>query len=256
MLNWIKILIILVPQLASAQYIPSLIGTVSPTAISNLGGVRKYDAEKIGNVDIWDDGCNGDTVVVAGGGEQVVSIVSIKGKCWFAENLNIGTMITGETTQTDNERFEKHCYNDIEDSCDVWGGLYQWDEMMNYSTTEGAQGICPEGWHIPTYSEISELRLIALYNGGKLKETGTRYWNSPNTGAVDKYGLALLGAGNRSASVPVGFGGIFNFGTIWTSYSSGSNWWRMQVQYNSTSIYFSNISNKYKSYSVRCVKDY
>ncbi|PIU75308.1 MAG: hypothetical protein COS76_01505, partial [Candidatus Portnoybacteria bacterium CG06_land_8_20_14_3_00_39_12] len=33
------------------------------------------------------------------------------------------------------------------------GGLYQWNQAMCGSTTEGAQGICPAGWHIATDAE-------------------------------------------------------------------------------------------------------
>jgi uncharacterized protein (TIGR02145 family) len=31
--------------------------------------------------------------------------------------------------------------------------FYQWDELMNYSTISGSQGLCPPGWHIPDLAE-------------------------------------------------------------------------------------------------------
>jgi uncharacterized protein (TIGR02145 family) len=36
-----------------------------------------------------------------------------------------------------------------ESYCDIYGGLYQWDEMMQYVTAEKTKGICPTGWHLP-----------------------------------------------------------------------------------------------------------
>ena len=54
---------------------------------------------------------------------------------------------------TDNGTMEKYCYNNEPDSCTKYGGLYQWDEMMQYTTQQGVQGICPPGWHLPTDEE-------------------------------------------------------------------------------------------------------
>jgi hypothetical protein len=31
----------------------------------------------------------------------------------------------------------------------LYGSLYQWSEMMQYTTQQGAQGICPPGWRLP-----------------------------------------------------------------------------------------------------------
>ena len=59
--------------------------------------------------------------------------------------MNIGIRIDGNVAQSDNELIEKYCYNNAEDSCDVYGGLYQWNEAMQYSLAEGVQGVCPEG---------------------------------------------------------------------------------------------------------------
>jgi uncharacterized protein (TIGR02145 family) len=63
----------------------------------------------------------------------------------MAENLNIGTRIDGANNQANNGTIEKYCYSDNTSNCDTYGGLYQWDEAMQYVTTEGTQGICPSG---------------------------------------------------------------------------------------------------------------
>ena len=42
------------------------------------------------------------------------------------------------------------------DSCVNKDGAtyYQWDALMKYSYSEGVQGLCPSGWHVPSTSEI------------------------------------------------------------------------------------------------------
>jgi len=79
---------------------------------------------------------------------QVYRTVLIGDQCWMGENLNIGTMITG--IMTDNGIIEKNCFDNDFANCTRYGGLYRWDEMMQYTATSGTQGICPPGWHIPS----------------------------------------------------------------------------------------------------------
>ena len=86
-------------------------------------------------------------------GGKTYHTIRIGTQCWFKENLNIGTMIDQSVSQTNNGIIEKYCYNNNPDSCSIYGGLYQWDELMQYSTTEGAPGIPPSDWHIPTDAE-------------------------------------------------------------------------------------------------------
>ena len=54
---------------------------------------------------------------------------------------------------TNNGIIEKYCYDNDPVNCATYGGLYQWDEMMQYTTQQGTQGICPAGWHLPTDAE-------------------------------------------------------------------------------------------------------
>ena len=84
---------------------------------------------------------------------QIYNTIQIFSQCWMKENLNVGTMIPGNQEMTDNEIMEKYCYENDTYNCNIYGGLYQWDEMMQYTTTEGTQGICPSGWHLPTDEE-------------------------------------------------------------------------------------------------------
>jgi len=139
---------------------------------------------------------------------QEYTTVLIGTQCWMAENLNVGTMIQGANNQTNNGIIEKYCYDNSTANCDVYGGLYQWDELMEYVTTPGVRGICPDGWHIPTDDEwcsleqfvdpiiiCSESGWRGVDGGGKLKEEGTIHWMSPNTGATNSSGFTALPGG-------------------------------------------------------------
>ena len=152
----------------------------------------------------------------------------------MAQNLNVGTSIPCTTNQTNNASIEKYCYTiDEVEYCNIYGGLYQWDEMMQYVTTEGVQGICPVGWHIPTNLEWCELEyyvdntidpdcedfgMRGTDAGGDLKQFDDEeyiYWDSPNTGATDAYGFTALPGGTTSSTPS--FININTHGEFWTS---------------------------------------
>lgn len=146
------------------------------------------------------------------------STVQIGAQCWMAENLNIGTRINGNNPQTDNASIEKYCYNNDESNCNKYGGLYQWDEVMAYSNSTGTQGICPEGWYLPTDTEwtaLAELLGGGTVAGGKLKQSGFLHWSAPNTGATNSSGFTGLPGGNRS--IDGSFSNHKFYGNFWTS---------------------------------------
>jgi len=95
---------------------------------------------------------------------NVYKTVKIGAQTWMAENLNIGTMIHAETggtnnngIQTNNGVIEKYCYLNLEAYCDTLGALYAWTEALQYDTIENTQGICPDGWHVPSDEDWDEL---------------------------------------------------------------------------------------------------
>lgn len=118
--------------------------------------------------------------------------------CWMKQNLNVGTQIDGEEDQTDNGLIEKYCYDDLEANCDVYGGLYQWEELMNYTPPPLFEGICPEGWLVPmdeAWNELVSYIGTASTAGGKMKEPGTAHWSPPNAYATNESGFSGLGGG-------------------------------------------------------------
>ena len=103
---------------------------------------------------------------------KIYNTVQIGNQCWLKENLDVGTMISGSKRQNNNDTIEKYCYNNNPAMCDTFGGLYQWNEAMQYTTTPGTKGICPSGWHIPTYSAFQTLSTSVGGDGNALKEIG------------------------------------------------------------------------------------
>ncbi len=193
---------------------------------------------------------------------QQYSTVQIGTQCWMAKNLNIGVMVNSVYTGSshsdvsNNGIIEKYCYNNDAGNCAIYGGLYDWDEMMGYTTTPGTQGICPTGWHIPTDGEwfvLADFLGGSGIAGGKMKETGTTHWNSPNTGATNSSGFMALGTGHRDANGI--FINLWDQAYFWSSSESSSN----------SGIYRSLIYNypfvlRYPSYktlgfSVRCLRN-
>ena len=91
--------------------------------------------------------------------------VKLGSACWMAANLNYGTQILASALQRDNCTNEKFCYNDNASNCTTFGGLYQWDEMMQYQETEAIQGFCPPAWHVPTETEWNTLFSVYVSTG-------------------------------------------------------------------------------------------
>lgn len=187
---------------------------------------------------------------------QIYNTVQIGTQCWFKENLNVGTRINGNQNQTNNGIFEKYCNDDNEANCNTYGGLYQWDELMQYVTTIGAKGLCPDGWHIPTDAEWTTLTTYLggeSVAGGKMKETGTAHWLFPNTGATNESGFTALPGGYRNMSG--GFGPLGNYASFYSSTenSSALTWFRSLNGYSDS--VGRECGLKPQGSSARCVRD-
>lgn len=192
---------------------------------------------------------------------QTYTTVQIGTQCWMAENLNVGNKIDGINEQSNNGTIEKYCYDNTETNCDVYGGLYQWNEMISYSITPGVQGICPIGWNLPTDAEWTNLTTFLggeSVAGGKMKSTGTieegtGLWASPNTGATNSSGFTALPGGVRR---PDGsFDYVSGYGYWWSSSpSDASNAWYRYLYYYGADV-GRNSNDKSYGFSVRCLKD-
>jgi uncharacterized protein (TIGR02145 family) len=187
---------------------------------------------------------------------QVYNTVLIGTQCWMAENLNIGTMVLGTSEMSNNGIIEKYCYDNNEDNCATYGGLYQWNEMMQYENIQGGQGICPTEWHQPEGLEWGILNNYlggASVSGGKMKEAGFIHWNPPNTGATNESGFTALPGGYRYINGGFYFQG--DYGYFWTSeLNAGQYKWAWLLYYTDEINHWS-YELQTEGRSVRCLKD-
>lgn len=181
--------------------------------------------------------------------------VYINGKEWLAENLRTTTYndskpILHRASNNDWLATDSGAYCSYNKES-TYGFLYNW-----YAVKTGK--LAPNGWHIPTDKEWTALtdylggKNIA---GGKLKETGTTHWESPNTNATDETGFKALPGGFRTYSSG-SFTYVGMYAYFWTASSGGrEGGWARKVKYSDGEINrFNNNSNK-DGFSVRCVRD-
>ena len=139
---------------------------------------------------------------------------------------------------------------------EAYGVLYNW-----FAVETGK--LCPADWRVPTDEEWTTLTdYIEGDAGGKLKSTRITpdahpRWESPNTGATDKYGFSALPGG-----MYVGDGIYTNIGYSghwWTSTSDDARTFLKFAWYRSITFDSSDVkrySNQRQSWlSVRCVRD-
>lgn len=174
---------------------------------------------------------------------QQYPTVQIGAQCWTALNLNYGTTIASAQMQRDNCITEKYCFNDNPANCNSTGGLYQWDEVMQFTSAENAQGFCPPGWHLPKESEWTSLFNFYISNGfagSPLKSTGYSGFN------------ALL-SGVRHENDVWSFSNFANMFWSSTAHSPAKAWAHGMNTYNPSVSYYPSL--KSNAFSVRCLKD-
>jgi uncharacterized protein (TIGR02145 family) len=229
--------------------IDSLVATssiIGRKAFTNLPSIIS-DTLDLGNLTI-ERYCPGTPTVLYEG--KTYHTVQIGDQCWLRENLDVGTMIQGSQNQTNNGVMEKYCYDDDPNNCNTYGGLYQWDETMQYVTTEGTQGICPPGWHLPTLAEFQALAAAVNNDGNALKAVGQ---GTAGGAGTNTSGFSALLAGRRNLN------GYFNSlgydADFWSSTEYGATTaYVLDLIYNDSSIYLYDFFKEY-GFSVRCVKD-
>ena len=148
----------------------------------------------------------------------------VNGKAWMTENLRATTNSNGDEVQ--------HFQNP---DAPEQGFLYTWDAAMNGSTDEGAQGLCPDGWHIPTHEELSDLS-VALCNDSVVENL------------INPFNLVYAGFYNGE------YQNSGSSASLWSSSKSHDNVWKLYYHKNLKKpfIYYEKPQN---AISVRCIKD-
>ena len=169
--------------------------------------------------------------------DRIYKLVKIGEQVWMAENLNYATgrcvnLLSGSGSFVD----------DNTPACDVYGRLYSWDTAMD--------GACPQGWHLPSDGEWTELIDFAEATPGtKLKAKSSLWFTNDGT---DEFGFAAL---------PGGGGDGDSFSNVGTH----SLWWSATQSYATAALYYYILSGdsdvkesqygKSTLFSIRCVRN-
>jgi len=210
---------------------------------------------------------SGGTVNYAG---KDYHIVLIGGQEWFLENLDVGSRIDGADDQgidcSSLAAIEKYCYANNEANCTISGALYQWDQAMCGSTIDGAQGICPDGWHIPTDEDYKTLE---MYLGMTEAEADNENWRGTTEGdelkadglCFDRIPCGTSGFNALTTSIRNingTFSPIITNGSAYfwsSSLVNDSRAWSRATGFGTIKNVLRAKSFKIVGYSIRCLKD-
>jgi uncharacterized protein (TIGR02145 family) len=193
---------------------------------------------------------------------NIYDTIIIGTQTWMKENLKTTRYKNGLPIPVITDKLEWYnlttpgcCwYNNDLNNKTAYGALYNWYAVD--SASNGYNNLCPDGWHVP--SDEDWTTLTAYLGGyeaavGKLKETGTIHWQSPNFRATNETGFTALPGGCRDYDGT--FYVIGSFGYWWSStgFDKGAAWSRF-IGYDASGGY-SYGRFEQDGFSVRCVKD-
>jgi len=182
---------------------------------------------------------------------NIYNTVKIGEQCWMKENLKV-------TKNPEGKAITRYCYDNDPKICETDGGLYDWNTAMNGSTIEGAQGICPDGWHVPKDSEWHTLENYLKDDGQTCSSIRNGAWDCAMAGAKLKLrgssGFKSVFAGYRDSK----YGSFYYRGTsasFWSSTESGDNVWYRYLDSGESTVARYAYNVKASGFSVRCLKD-
>ncbi len=197
--------------------------------------------------------------------------VTLGGEVWMAENLKYAGNVNGNSW----------CYNDDPSKCETYGRLYDWEAAMegssgSSSNPSGVQGICPDGWHIPSDDEWKALEgaVDATYDYSDDAEWDVEGYRGDNAGSALAGNNSLWNDGDLNGNADFGTsgfnglpGGRRTSNGDYTGVNEYGYWWSASESDLFTdnaffrSLYYQEIGvnrtsyNKNSGLSVRCVKD-
>lgn len=210
--------------------------------------------------------------------------VQIGDQCWFAENLKYLPFVSYTNV---NSNADSHYYvyeysgDDVteaknfeyqdENIYQTYGVLYNWtaamngDELVNLESN-GVQGICPDGWVLPSDNAWSELEDY-LFNNGFNCEGGyvevslaksiadTCTWSFyPEDCTVGYYQTTNNSSGFSGKAAGKNGSSNLNVGSYWwtATESSDSSAILRVIGYSSSRV-FNEVYNKSEGFSIRCL---
>jgi uncharacterized protein (TIGR02145 family) len=128
--------------------------------------------------------------------------VKIGEQVWMAKNLNYNSGCLDNNWENREETSWCGYYNHDKDKYYDWGIMYQWSAAMNNETKEGAQGVCPDGWRVPSDNDFKNLEAFLGIARNELSVIGWREFGqigkklkSSNWNGTNDYGFSLLPMG-------------------------------------------------------------
>lgn len=207
------------------------------TVTDSCGYVSSYQQ----NVKVQFYDCTGHTSING----VAYSQVRIGCECWLAENLRIDA--NEAVYYQDNTDFEK------------FGKLYNWNDAVGANNTVKTsmsgdsyiQGVCPDGWAIPTPLQFNTMRALAGSDEA-IKSDDVNAW-LPDYAGNNLSGFGAMGAGYYAANQ---FQRMFGYTCFWTSETSATNTYEAKVMELRCGCGEFTCLEKSKSnkYSVRCVR--
>jgi len=201
-------------------------------------------------------------VIVSDADGNIYKTITIGDQVWMMENLKTTKYSNGDLIGTSASPLEdlsgentpkyQWAYSGDETKVTDYGRLYTW------YTVNDSRNVCPTGWHVPTEAEWNTLteELGGTYvAGGKLKASGTDFWNSPNDGATNVTYFTAMPAGYREYSGQ--FSGLGNYGKWWSATENTPDNANAKTFNVDTYTTYANSSynNKKTGFSVRCLWD-
>lgn len=170
---------------------------------------------------------------------QVYPTVEIDDQCWLAENLNYGNMVLSTQGQFNNSIAEKYCYGNDPAKCEIFGGLYTWDEMMQYSTADSARGLCPEGWHVASDAEWYDLEHFVdntVNDPAATDYRGIDVHTKLMPGGSSGFDLLYCGTYYQPNNAFYGGGALNKFANYATSTESSNKAWNRTINAQNTGV--------------------
>ena len=253
--------------IGTGSFTSSIIGLTAST----LYYVRAYATNSVGtgygDTQLFTTASSSNTVTDIDG--NVYQTVTIGTQVWMAENLKATHYRNGDAIPivTDGATWiglttGAYCHygNDMNNVA-TYGRLYNWHAVVD------SRSIAPPGWHVASDAEWKQLEMYlgmsqtgadqtgwrGTDEGGKLKETGTTHWLSPNAGATNESGFSGLPGGYRYLG-----GQYYDVGShavYWSSTEAGSGFAWCRNLSNASSGVHRYDGGKEDGFSVRCVKD-
>jgi uncharacterized protein (TIGR02145 family) len=191
---------------------------------------------------------------------NLYNTLTIGSQVWLKESLkatkyNDGTAIPNVTDNTAWSTTSTGAYCDYANTpanSTTYGRLYNWYVVGSTNP----KNVCPTGWHVATDADWTNLATYLggeSVAGGKLKETGTTHWTTPNTGATNETGFTALPGGYRSQSGSFGLSGTYGF--WWTANEGGTTFAFYRFMFNTSASLSSGDNDKHGGFYVRCVKN-